>query len=436
MAWMSDRLRYGYICCHHHAIRKVKYFYKRRSLHKMRGVILFVVAIFSTVALFSQPVDGLIGYYSFDACDGTDNTGNGGDGIVMGNSQCGCGVKGNGFEFDGNTTIQILGNLDVLFRDDFTISFFVLPDPQGPAIMDILSKSEICGIDSTVELRYNPINREMSLTLSEHADLSVRSAHRLPVTRCYHHIVFLRRDRELLFYYDGVQQSLSPSTAFVSIANNGIFTLGGGPCLANGEVNFRGVLDEMRMYNRALTSFEVQQLGHPIDEITSPDTVLFTGTSMQVRLPVTCATSIQWTPAAGVSNTSIAQPQLSPDVTTTYQVELDYGFCTAFDSINVTVADSSDLTCDKVFFPTGFTPNGDNINDDWGISNIVFLGSFVSLEIFDRWGGEVFKSLSPNDRWNGQIKGRDLMPGLYVYQFTYTCNGEERRKTGGVTMIR
>ena len=100
------------------------------------------------------------------------------------------------------------------------------------------------------------------------------------------------------------------------------------------------------------------------------------------------------------------------------------------------MADSSDLSCDKVFFPTGFTPNADNVNDDWGFSNIVFLGQYVSLEVFDRWGGEVFRSESPADRWDGTFNGEELMPGLYVYQFTYNCGGEERRKTGSVTMIK
>ena len=155
--------------------------------------------------LSAQPIDGLIAYYSFDACDAKDDTGGGADGIIVGNATCGCGVLGNGLRFDGNTIVQILGNPDVLFADDFTISFFVQPDPQGNNVMNILSKSEVCGIDSTVELRYNPGLREMSLTMSQHANLSFRSAYRLPVTRCYHHIVFVRRDRDLYLYYDDVE---------------------------------------------------------------------------------------------------------------------------------------------------------------------------------------------------------------------------------------
>jgi gliding motility-associated-like protein len=407
--------------------------YSFTNMHRIGwffGLFLFAASV------TAQPTDGLIAYYSFEACDAKEETGIGADGIIMGNATCGCGVSGNGLQFDGNTSVQILGSQDVLFGNDFTLSFFILPNPQGNAIMDILSKSEICGIDSTLELRYNPVTRDMSLTLSQQAILSVRSSYVLPADRCYHHIAFVRRDRELLFYYDGVQQNLSPSAAIVRILNDGILTIGAGPCLANGEVQFRGVLDELRMYNRALTSFEVQELYLPVDKITSPDTVLFTGTSMQVRLPITCASSIQWSPSAGVSNTMVAEPMLTPPSTMTYDVRLNYGFCQAFDSIHVTVADSSDLDCDNVFFPTGFTPNGDNLNDVWGMSNVVFLGEFVALEVFDRWGGEVFTTTNINEDWDGTKQGEEIMPGMYAYVVTYKCDGKEKKKSGSVVMIK
>ncbi|HZV68216.1 MAG TPA: LamG-like jellyroll fold domain-containing protein [Saprospiraceae bacterium] len=414
----------------------MKYLFKALSFNGMKVFLVFMGIVMSYGAALSQPTDGLVAYYSFNACDAKEDTGSGADGIIMGNAACGCGVLSSGLSFDGNTTVQILGNLDVLFGDDFTISFFILPDPVSNQTMSILSKSETCGIDSTVEIRFNPGNREMSLSLSEHANNFVRSAFNLPSNRCYHHIAFVRQNRTHYFYYDGIQQSSSGSPSFLKISNNGILTLGGSPCQANGEIPFRGTLDELRMYNRALTSFEVKELYSPIDLITSPDTVLFTGTSMQVRLPVTCATNIQWTPSAGVSNASIAQPILSPLASTTYHVDMDYGFCLASDSIHITIADSADLDCDKVFFPTGFTPNGDNINDVWGMSNVVFLGEFGSLTIYDRWGGQVFETTDPNARWDGSRKGKELMPGQYVFQFLYTCGGEQKRKTGGVAVIR
>jgi gliding motility-associated-like protein len=403
----------------------------------MKARLLSVCTLLGlALALGAQPQDGLVAYYSFNNCDAREDLGTGADGIIMGTAACGCGVSGNGLRLDGNTTVQILGDFDVLFTADFTISFFMQPDPSSNAIADVMSKSEICGVDSTFEMRYNPVTREISLSLSQQPNLFVRSTNQLPADRCYHHIAFVRRDRELLMYYDGVQQSLDPSSALVRIINNGILTLAGGPCLANGEVSFRGTLDELRFYNRALTSSEVAELYIPVDRVTSPDTVLFTGTSMQVRLPGTCATNIFWTPTAGVSNPGIAEPVLSPAMTTIYGVEMDYGHCQAFDSLKVTVADSADLACDNVFFPNAFTPNADGLNDVWGMSNIVFLGEFVELIVYDRWGGEVFRTQDRLSLWDGRKDGKDVDPGIFAFAFKYRCNEEERLLTGSFQMLR
>ena len=174
----------------------------------------------------------------------------------------------------------------------------------------------------------------------------------------------------------------------------------------------------------------------PVDRIVSPDTVLFTGTSMQIRLPVTCASSISWSPTTGVNPPNIAEPIISPPATNVYYVNFDYGFCQATDSIRITVADSADLECENVFFPTGFTPNGDKINDDWGMSNVVFLGEFVSLQVYDRWGGEIFQSDTQAERWDGTRGGEEIMPGQYIYYFNFKCSGEEKQKVGSVVMIR
>ncbi len=408
----------------------------QQSFKGMRWSLWFSFILAGFLSVQAQPVDGLIAYYSFDACDATEDTGLGGNGIIVGNATCGCGASLNGLKFDGNTSVQILSNLDQLFTSDFTLSFFFMPDPNSNAIMDILSKSEICGIDSTLELKYNPVTRDISFSLSQQTNLFVRSTFRLPVDRCYHHITYVRRDRELLMYYDGVFQNLNPSQALVRIINNGILTIGAGPCLANGEVQFRGTMDELRFYNRALTSSEVEELYIPVDKITSPDTVIFTGTSMQVRLPVTCAPAVQWNPTTGVSSANVPEPMLSPLVTTTYDVSLNYGFCQAFDSIHVTVADSADLDCNKVFFPSGFTPNGDRLNDTWGMSNVVFLGDFIALEVYDRWGGSIFKTTDPSLEWDGTKNGEEVMPGQYVYTFTFRCEGVDRKVSGSVVLIR
>ena len=55
----------------------------------MRLILCIVLFCLCRLTGFSQPTDGLIAYYSFDACDATENTGAGADGIIVGNATCG-----------------------------------------------------------------------------------------------------------------------------------------------------------------------------------------------------------------------------------------------------------------------------------------------------------------------------------------------------------
>lgn len=69
---------------------------------------------------------------------------------------------------------------------------------------------------------------------------------------------------------------------------------------------------------------------------TSSDTAVCTGSSIQIN--TSGAASYQWSPAGGLSNTSISNPLASPSATTKYIVTGTNSFgCTAKDSITVTV---------------------------------------------------------------------------------------------------
>jgi gliding motility-associated-like protein len=50
------------------------------------------------------------------------------------------------------------------------------------------------------------------------------------------------------------------------------------------------------------------------------------------------ALSYQWSPAAGLSSTTVKYPQVFPDVTTTYYVKANLGLCPAYDTITIQVA--------------------------------------------------------------------------------------------------
>ncbi|MEP7127853.1 MAG: PKD domain-containing protein, partial [Chitinophagales bacterium] len=69
--------------------------------------------------------------------------------------------------------------------------------------------------------------------------------------------------------------------------------------------------------------------------ITSPDAFLCTGESIQ--LFSTDAVQYQWSPDFMINNTSIANPTVFPDVTTTYYVTASIGSCIDEDTVTVTV---------------------------------------------------------------------------------------------------
>ncbi|MEI6766983.1 MAG: gliding motility-associated C-terminal domain-containing protein [Bacteroidota bacterium] len=76
-----------------------------------------------------------------------------------------------------------------------------------------------------------------------------------------------------------------------------------------------------------------------------------------------------------------------------------------------------------VWAPNCFTPNGDNINDYFGIwgQNITNF----KLYIYDRWGELVFESHELTHRWDGTINGKPAYDGVYTWIAFYS---EDYRK--------
>ncbi|MBL0047301.1 MAG: tandem-95 repeat protein [Bacteroidetes bacterium] len=71
-----------------------------------------------------------------------------------------------------------------------------------------------------------------------------------------------------------------------------------------------------------------------------------------------------------------------------------------------------------VFYPGGFSPNGDGVNDFLVISGAESLR--VGLTVFNRWGNRVFEDLNYKNTWNGSankgvVIGEGLPDGTYWY---------------------
>jgi gliding motility-associated-like protein len=83
--------------------------------------------------------------------------------------------------------------------------------------------------------------------------------------------------------------------------------------------------------------------------------------------------------------------------------------------------------------PNVFSPNGDNINDKWNIRGLKDFDNCV-VEIFNRYGQMIFRSIGYNQPWDGTYKG-NAMPVATYYYIIDLKNGE-RPIGGSVTILR
>lgn len=87
--------------------------------------------------------------------------------------------------------------------------------------------------------------------------------------------------------------------------------------------------------------------------------------------------------------------------------------------------------------PTGFTPNNDGLNDNFGPHNALKADNY-EFRVYNRWGQLVFESRNWRDRWDGRIKGVLQGTGTYVWMLKYTNRDTKKDvfKKGTVTLIR
>ena len=92
---------------------------------------------------------------------------------------------------------------------------------------------------------------------------------------------------------------------------------------------------------------------------------------------------------------------------------------------------------DPIGLPNAFSPNGDKLNDSWGLQgakNIILH----SLCVYNRWGEKVFETTNPNHAWDGSYRGEPIPLGSYQYyiDYEYTPQGIRKTHRGEVTVMR
>lgn len=89
--------------------------------------------------------------------------------------------------------------------------------------------------------------------------------------------------------------------------------------------------------------------------------------------------------------------------------------------------------------PSAFTINQDGINEYWGLEP-VFVKD-IHVQVFNRWGAEVYETRDIEDRWYGPPTGKDyqnkMSDNVYFYKIYYRGWDQiQRSKTGDVTILK
>ncbi len=111
----------------------------------------------------------------------------------------------------------------------------------------------------------------------------------------------------------------------------------------------------------------------------------------------------------------------------------------------------NDIGCDSlvhlqleyyhVYIPNIFTPNGDERNDQFIILGGPDLSKIKTLDIYDRWGQQVYSGtyelLNNSSGWDGKLHGTVVEQGIYSYITTLEMDdGNSRTLVGSVLVKR
>lgn len=428
------------------------------------GIALF---FFSNLAISQDPNGGLVAYYSFCACMALDHSGNNQDGTLVGQPTCRDGLKGQGFQFNAQTMVNDceqrggdyirLPDLDSDWDGGFSVCAWVQYEDNAHS-GTILAIGNGTGESGGLPLWFGREGNTDNLILESWVDgdpATNQSTGRLVARGAITsgQIVFYTAtidNRTMRIYVNGNLVAEKEGHPIRNVRRTENFIGRSNWCEV--KPDFAGFIDEVRLYNRPLSTQEIKSLTATKPQVRGPDQICI---AQSVQLEAQGGERYQWTPGLFLDDANIPNPVAIADRDTTleYQVEIFFpdgcsvldtltlkftdcldcagvvsgnavvdscGICLEADSpaFNQSCVDCAgvpnggarinecgaclspddptfDESCpenDKVFIPTAFSPNQDGINDSFGIfGNPTYVEKIEFFQIKDRWGNLVFE---------------------------------------------
>ena len=235
-------------------------------MRKLAIFIAVVTVVFVFSGLSSADLnDGLVAYYPFNG-NANDESGNGNDGVVNGAtlSEDKSGNPGRAYSFDGDDKIVIPNSSNLKFGiNSFSISFWIKTSANKWCY--VLDKDHSNAPSGFYRFRFSggesDPNIHFQIGDAAHCCTSTEAINTTDIIDGkWHHIVGVRDTTSgvLQIYLDGSLESTEIDNIINSTDNNYSLVFGG-PSASNNSY-FEGKLDEIRVYNHALSEEQIIEL--------------------------------------------------------------------------------------------------------------------------------------------------------------------------------
>jgi len=157
-----------------------------------------------------------------------------------------------------------------------------------------------------------------------------------------------------------------------------------------------------------------------------------------VNVAIGLLDSIKWNGNGTSGCDTCLQQIVAPFITTSYSISvINEDGCQAKDDVTITVIKNG-----EIYVPNVFSPNGDGINDEVLISTASFVEKIIQLQIFDRWGNQVYsiEDVIPQGNlltWDGTYLSKPLNSAVFAYRLVGRLrDGSSIIRVGDITLLR
>jgi len=235
----------------------------------------------SAVVIRPAPINGLVGYWSFDSgamgtTSAQDLSGRNNTGWLMGGVAKVIGKLGQALSFNGTSRYVNMGNVADLGIGDATIVAWIKPTNVSQASQIICKRQNDGGypmytlsVGSTVGSALNS-SKKISAMFNDRYEVcsGTTQAYRTTndvVDGNWHHVVTVRKSGIApKIYIDGVDSAVTSacgSSGNTNVNTTNTAQFGVGACVHGGPLGlYNGLVDDVRIYNRALSASEVSSL--------------------------------------------------------------------------------------------------------------------------------------------------------------------------------